>query len=179
MEAKRRNKKKKLGEVNFGIHFHCSEKTSLTLVQWTTRHQRFLEGHFHLCQETFFLSFEDKTEETVGQSSNIFVLCKINNPVKYMLKFVLCQFLLLLKLLVLRFSLVFTGKQLSIASLLQLTSVLNGDLSATRLLCRLRGSVTPVGAAAAFLFLNSQSIYFNTQIIDTNEMLYIYLENSL
>ena len=37
MEAKRRNKKKKLGEVNFGIHFHCSEKTSLTLVQWTTR----------------------------------------------------------------------------------------------------------------------------------------------
>ena len=142
MEAKRRNKKKKLGEVNFGIHFHCSEKTSLTLVQWTTRHQRFLEGHFHLCQETFFLSFEDKTEETVGQSSNIFVLCKINNPVKYMLKFVLCQFLLLLKLLVLRFSLVFTGKQLSIASLLQLTSVLNGDLSATRLLCRLRGSVS-------------------------------------
>ena len=141
MEAKRRNKKKKLGEVNFGIHFHCSEKTSLTLVQWTTRHQRFLEGHFHLCQETFFLSFEDKTEETVGQSSNIFVLCKINNPVKYMLKFVLCQFLLLLKWLVLRFSLVFTGKQLSIASLLQLTSVLNGDLSATRLLCRLRGSV--------------------------------------
>ena len=37
MEAKRRNKKKKLVEVNFGIHFHCSEKTSLTLVQWTTR----------------------------------------------------------------------------------------------------------------------------------------------
>ena len=28
--------------------------------------------------------------ECVGQSSNIFVLCKINNPVKYMLKFVLC-----------------------------------------------------------------------------------------
>ena len=33
------------------------------------------------------LSLEDETEETVGQSSNIFVLCKINNPVKYMLKF--------------------------------------------------------------------------------------------
>ena len=30
---------------------------------------------------------------------------------------------------------------MSIASLLQLTSVLNGDLSATRLLCRLSGSV--------------------------------------
>ena len=44
MEAKRRNKKKKLG-VNFGIHFHCSEKTSLTLVQCTTR-------GFYSCQET-------------------------------------------------------------------------------------------------------------------------------
>ena len=37
MEAKRSNKKKQLGEVNLGIHFHRSEKTSLTLVQWTTR----------------------------------------------------------------------------------------------------------------------------------------------
>ena len=84
MEAKRRNKKKKLGEVNLGIHFHCSEKTSLTLVQWTTRTFLFMLGNFNS------LSLEDKTEETVGQSSNIFVLCKINNPVKYMLKFVLC-----------------------------------------------------------------------------------------
>ena len=88
MEAKRRNKKKKLGEVNFGIHFHCSEKTSLTLVQWTTR--GFWKDIFiHVMKLQQFVSRRQNRRNS-GKSSNIFVLCKINNPVKYMLKFVLC-----------------------------------------------------------------------------------------
>ena len=82
MEAKRSNKKKQQGEVNLGIHFHCSEKTSLTRGFWK-------DIFIHVRKLQQFVS-QRQNRRNSWAIFYIFVLCKINNPVKYMLKFVLC-----------------------------------------------------------------------------------------